>query len=201
MRLALLALLAFAAHAQDLEAVKAPAEGARMTKHVVLLVDCSGSMSKHHAQAVTLACQLAESSSDDYRVHAVAFGEGYVAWPEGWQDMPSAEAVPKLKAWLESLAPHERQTIHPGTWTPSVTYGGRLSMSTRASPAMAKAYEFHKSATVILITDGNLHDNPEPPKGAMLAILQVGSTYAHRALEKLSEHAPLGWYRPRKAPK
>ena len=163
-----------------LDPVSPPVEGARLSSKVVLVVDCSGSMAAAHEEAIRMAVGMAEASSDAYQVHCVAFETLAVAWPAGWQDMPSADVTPKLRKWLKSKAPDNGIT--------------------NATGALAVAADLHPDASVILITDGEFTSPLVLPKGMRLAVLQVGDNA--RGTAKLQEYThlfSLGWYRPAKA--
>lgn len=156
--------------------VAAPQDGARLTNDVVLVVDCSGSMLASHPRAVSLAGEMAAAGSDSYRVHAVTFGDASHAYPGGWSDMPDAEALAKIVAWLHSQAP------------------GNGGISTRIAPALAKAWELSPDASVIVISDGEISDKAAVPEGRLAAFLQVGYSEGPAA-RQLGGVCKLGWYR------
>lgn len=157
-------------------AVSQPSDGARLTSDVVLVVDCSGSMLASHARAVELAGEMAAAGSDSYRVHAVTFGDASLVYPGGWSDMPDAEALAKIVTWLHSQRP------------PSA------GISTRVAPALAKAWELSPTASVIVISDGEISDKAAVPEGRLAAFLQVGHSEGPAA-RQLGSVCKLGWYR------
>lgn len=150
-------------------------------KHLILVVDVSGSMAEHYGKAIALAAQFAETASDDYQLHCVTFGSAPAVWPGGWADMPDLEKLKALRGWLAL-----QQVADSGH-------------GTFAKPAIERAEVLAKGkeAYVIVITDGILNDEPKPT--IPTALLQVGEITGERfreAMDKFSGHCKLGWYVP-----
>ena len=76
----------------------------RYPKNFVFLVDISGSMAGPElARAVSAFLEIAQQPIDDGSFTIYTFCDTVGEWPEGWQKMPSADAVKKANTYLSSL--------------------------------------------------------------------------------------------------
>ena len=111
-------------------------------KRILLLVDVSGSMchTGRMAEARAAASQIARQPVDEASVLVMAWADACVAYPGGWVDLPDAEKVQQIETWLAS-------------WH---TLG-----DTHLTPALLAALKTDpdKELTVVVVTDGQLHND------------------------------------------
>lgn len=132
---------------------------ARITKHVLLVVDRSGSMQGDPlSEALGAVTRFLHEPVDELQVGILAFSDGTTRWPgipekraarpvpEGWAAFPSKEALERAQGWLSDLPAR----------------GG-----TNVAPALREALsEARRELTIMLITDGKFPDaqsNVLPP--------------------------------------
>ena len=108
---------------------------ARYPKNFIFLVDVSGSMEGPEiAKAISAFLLIARQPIDAGSFTIYTFAEVVAMWPEGWQKMPSEDAVRKAQKFLESIVPGN---------------------GTQVVPALREAFRGKKKAlSVVLITDG-----------------------------------------------
>ena len=146
----LLVALAGAATAQDrpppLEVVVHPAEGARLTSRILLVVDRSGSMQHgEFTRALAAVAMIAEQPADELEVAVIAFAEHAVRWHPSdwcpgqrtdWADLPSGYVAAEVTSWLA------RQGAKGSTF-----------LWTALERALAEEVD---DLTIVIVTDGDL---------------------------------------------
>ena len=84
----------------------------RYPKNFVFLVDISGSMAGPElARAVSAFLEIAQQPIDDGSFTIYTFSDTVGEWPEGWQKMPSADAVSKAMEGDTNLSDTQRTQV------------------------------------------------------------------------------------------
>lgn len=139
---------------------------ARITKHVLLVVDRSGSMQGDPlSEAIGTISRFLHEPVDELQVGILAFSDGTTRWPgvperrparpvpEGWAAFPSKEALEKAQGWLADLPAR----------------GG-----TNVAPALREALtEPRRELTIMVISDGKFPDSQANILPALVAEAQA----------------------------
>ena len=91
------------------------------------------------ARAVSAFLEIAQQPIDDGSFTIYTFSDTVGEWPEGWQKMPSADAVSKAQSYLSAL---------------------KADRGTSVVPALKAALSLDKKdLAVVLITDGRFEES------------------------------------------
>lgn len=137
---------------------------ARLTKHVLFVVDVSGSMrGDKFSQACAAVLRITEQPVDEVQIAVLAFNETNVRWagipeehptrpvPKGWAALPSATAIESASAFLAETGA-----------------GG----DTLVIPALRAALaESRSELSIVLVSDG-IFQREEPDE--VLSVLREG---------------------------
>ncbi len=111
---------------------------AQVHKRLVMVVDCSGSMSPHFADAMQAVMEIAGQPTDDMEIAIYAFGTYWARWPtKGYQKLPDAKALAAADVWLRTAE-----------------VGGDTFVQAPLSTALREP----GPRTVVLVSDGKFHN-------------------------------------------
>lgn len=122
-----------------------------ITKNLLFLVDCSGSMSgEKFARAIGATLEIAGQETDELNVAAIGFDQSRTRWrpPTGhdvlgpnWAKLPDPEVIVSLNAFLSGLC---------------------RNGDTAAVPALELAFaEPVEHLTIVFVTDGDFNEEQE----------------------------------------
>lgn len=111
-----------------------------MHKRMVFVVDVSGSMDSSFEQALKAVGTVLKQPVDEGEFCIYSFDTTWFRWPhKGYKKLPSAYNVRKAEKWLGSK---------------------RRGGSTQALGTLAQAIKEPQLRTIVLVTDGELYDDP-----------------------------------------
>lgn len=125
-----------------------------ITKNIILLVDVSGSMSHsgRPGRALSAVSQMTRQPIDEAAVLCMAWANHVTTDVAGWEKLPSEEGAARMEGWI------------------SAQQGG--NGDTFLAPALKAALARpEKDLTIIIITDGELHNDTTE---GLLATLKAG---------------------------
>lgn len=176
----------------SIQVVMAPTKP--ISSHVVLLVDCSGSMGwsnlgathSTYSQALGAAGEVLRQPTDELNVKVVAWSDQPTLCPltTDWLALPDAEAVQKVEEWLGSLSTQGCTNL-----TPALKYGQTLTAPDG------------KPVTLIVVTDGDLSSDTEKmlldalSGSVTVGVWQVGSMKPTPKLKALAKKGGGGYVR------
>ena len=135
---------------------------ARMSKRVLFVVDCSGSMEDHEfGLALKRVEALATQNFDEWDMGVIGFDSVAHRWPgvpekgvaKGWARLPSADAVQQATAWLR------------GVGTGGLTHGTAAFTAALSDPM--------HDLTVVVLTDGEFNGPTDRSLAATIKALQA----------------------------